>query len=474
MSMINSKYPKHMATIEGEIRAFQNILEKIGTDAREKPKIKADDFSKAYTAIYEISTDKTDFHVLNCELYKYYRNEIKDYLVKKVFPSLRSKRSGQLLEELEKRWIQHELMVKWMSRLFQYLERFFIVREKVNKLEPLGIDLFRNVVIEQISSTIIKAYLSELSNHRDEKPSTNTYMVMARSVEIFATIATIDNSSYIEDFQKNIIENSKEYYSNKYLEWADSLPPEDYLENVETLLLKEQQLIESILPSNKYKKPIMDAIFASFDANLIKSYQETLQREEQGRSEFIRMVEERNEKSLKKFYSLFSRLKDNFEGFHQQFKSFIFKNAKRIFDLRPDSKGETGKNRRKHFEFIESLIKFYEDYEKVIEKCFEKKNYFNRAFRGAMESLFDITPLISDQIAEFIDLLLNKNGLRNRNFTNEEKESLLLGVLKLFACLSDKDKFLMLYEAALVQRVINDLMSNLEHERMVVEQIKAM
>lgn len=41
-----------------------------------------------------------------------------------VLPSLREHREEVLLKELHQRWNNHKLMVRWLSRFFNYLDRW--------------------------------------------------------------------------------------------------------------------------------------------------------------------------------------------------------------------------------------------------------------------------------------------------------------------------------------------------------------
>lgn len=40
-----------------------------------------------------------------------------------VMPSLKDQRDEALLKELHRRWTNHNLMVRWLSRFFNYLDR---------------------------------------------------------------------------------------------------------------------------------------------------------------------------------------------------------------------------------------------------------------------------------------------------------------------------------------------------------------
>jgi hypothetical protein len=44
-----------------------------------------------------------------------------------VLPSLRDKKDEKLLRELHRRWDNHNVMTRWLSRFFNYLDRCELV-----------------------------------------------------------------------------------------------------------------------------------------------------------------------------------------------------------------------------------------------------------------------------------------------------------------------------------------------------------
>ena len=64
----------------------------------------------------------------------------------KVLPSLREKHDEFMLRELVKRWTNHKIMVRWLSRFFHYLDRYFIARRSLPALNEVGLTCFRDLV----------------------------------------------------------------------------------------------------------------------------------------------------------------------------------------------------------------------------------------------------------------------------------------------------------------------------------------
>jgi cullin 1 len=64
-----------------------------------------------------------------------------------VLPSLREKHGEFLLRELVLRWKNHRIMVKWLSRFFNYLDRYYIPRRSIVGLKAVGQSCFETLVI---------------------------------------------------------------------------------------------------------------------------------------------------------------------------------------------------------------------------------------------------------------------------------------------------------------------------------------
>lgn len=79
----------------------------------------------------------------------------------KVLPSLKGRHNEFLLKEFVQRWENHKVMVRWLARVFHYLDRYFISRRSLPSLRDTGISCFKTKVspltVAQITS---KLYVS--------------------------------------------------------------------------------------------------------------------------------------------------------------------------------------------------------------------------------------------------------------------------------------------------------------------------
>eukprot|EP00959_Pyramimonas_sp_CCMP1952_P201469 4212947-Pyramimonas_sp.AAC.3 len=91
--------------------------------------------------IYNMCTQKPP-HDYSAQLYERYREAFNEYIYATVLPALREKHDEYMLRELVKRWENHKLMVRWLSRFFNYLDRYYISRHSLAPLTEVGLRCF--------------------------------------------------------------------------------------------------------------------------------------------------------------------------------------------------------------------------------------------------------------------------------------------------------------------------------------------
>ncbi|XP_069154848.1 cullin-1-like isoform X2 [Solanum lycopersicum] len=98
---------------------------------------------KLYTRIYNMCTQKPP-HDYSQQLYDKYREAFEEYIITTVLPSLRKKHDEFMLRGLVKRWSNHKVMVRFLSRIFHYLDRYFISRRSLPRLNEVGLTCFHD------------------------------------------------------------------------------------------------------------------------------------------------------------------------------------------------------------------------------------------------------------------------------------------------------------------------------------------
>ncbi|CAB80750.1 putative cullin-like 1 protein [Arabidopsis thaliana] len=140
------------------ITKLKRILEGLN-----EPAFDSEQYMMLYTTIYNMCTQKPP-HDYSQQLYDKYREAFEEYINSTVLPALREKHDEFMLRELFKRWSNHKVMVRWLSRFFYYLDRYFIARRSLPPLNEVGLTCFRDLVDkeregEQIDRALLKNVL---------------------------------------------------------------------------------------------------------------------------------------------------------------------------------------------------------------------------------------------------------------------------------------------------------------------------
>ncbi|OMO68912.1 hypothetical protein COLO4_29351 [Corchorus olitorius] len=116
-----------------------------------------------YINLYTIICSQNGTHDYSQLLYDKYQEVFKNYIDESVLPSIRNKYNEFMLRELVKQWANHQVMNRWLSRFFNYLDRYFIARRSLPTLLEVGKNCFRDWVYKVVHEKVREAvYLLEL------------------------------------------------------------------------------------------------------------------------------------------------------------------------------------------------------------------------------------------------------------------------------------------------------------------------
>ncbi|KAI3856428.1 hypothetical protein MKW98_008880, partial [Papaver atlanticum] len=132
-----------------------------------------------------------------------------------VLPSLREKHDEFLLRELEKRWMNHKIMVRWLSRFFFYLDRYFIARRSLPPLNDVGLLCFRKLVYEEINVRAREAVISLINQEREGEQIDRA--LLKNVLAIFVDIGMGNMECYVNDFEAELLSDTAEDSCPEYM-----------------------------------------------------------------------------------------------------------------------------------------------------------------------------------------------------------------------------------------------------------------
>ncbi|KAH9620813.1 hypothetical protein KSS87_015120, partial [Heliosperma pusillum] len=204
--------------MEKGITKLKRILEGLP-----EPPFSSEDYMMLYTTIYNMCTQKPP-HDYSQQLYDNYKQAFVDYLKDTVLPSLREKHDEFMLRELVNRWSNHKVMVRWLSRFFHYLDRYFIARRSFPSLSEVGYTCFRELVYQEISGKAKDAVIALIDVEREGGQIDRA--LLKNVLDIFVDIGMGPMDYYENDFETPMLEDTAAYYSRKASSWIleDSCP----------------------------------------------------------------------------------------------------------------------------------------------------------------------------------------------------------------------------------------------------------
>uniref|UniRef100_A0A1D1ZG05 Cullin-1 n=1 Tax=Anthurium amnicola TaxID=1678845 RepID=A0A1D1ZG05_9ARAE len=232
--------------IQKGITKLKNILE-----GRPETPFNLKDYCMFYTTIFSMCTQKPP-HDYSQQLYDKYRESFEEYITSTVLPSLREKDGEFMLRELVKRWANHKVMVRWLSRFVHYLDRYFIARRSLPPLNEVGLTCFRDLVFQEIKVKVQGAVILLIDQEREGEQIDQA--LLKNVLDIFVEIGLGSMECYENDFEAAMLDDTANYYSRKATIWImeDFCP--DYMLKAEECLKREKDRVSHYLhPSSERK-----------------------------------------------------------------------------------------------------------------------------------------------------------------------------------------------------------------------------
>ena len=426
------------------------------------------------------------------DLYQRHGETMERYLTSTVLPALREK-SGQggplLLQELQHRWRNHQIMNKWLKRFFTYLDRHYVKRHSVPTLEQAGFRCFRALIYEECKVDTTAAILSLIQDERDgkiiDKPSVKSI------VKLYEHMGMSSLEAYNVDLEVALLESTREYYAKKRQDWINDTTPE-YLIKAEDALNSESKRVSDYLNPNS-------------EANLLKVVEEELLEKvetvllEKETSGCRALLQNDKSEDLQRMYRLFLRLENTNNPAHAGaggdkggsnesvstmattlglqpiaaiVQEFITQQGLDVVQRRQARLDDGEKDKNDDPKFVKAMIELHEKYLGVVRVDFLGHHYFQRALKDAFCEIVNRNVgqfTNAELMSTFCDRILKSGGEK----LNESKlEENLDSIVQLFLYLTEKDLFAEIYRNQLAKRLLNQRSTSDDAEKLMIAKLK--
>ncbi len=202
-------------------------------------------------------------------LYKYFNEKLISYITNNIIPKLKSNKGENLLKEFIKQWKNYTVLLHFMKKMFEYLDRYYLKNANMDSLAMQGLILYREKCFMVIKDHISHALIELIQKDRNGEVADWDLLKQAILVLVQLGFINADENKQDNDyiwrgdrnlkyydtyFEKAFILKSKEEYKGKAAGWMASLNCPEYLKVVEENILKEEERADYFLqPETKLK-----------------------------------------------------------------------------------------------------------------------------------------------------------------------------------------------------------------------------
>ena len=313
--------------------------------------------------------------------------------LKAIAQSVEAAQGGSFLEELNRKWNDHNKALQMIRDILMYMDRTYIPSTQKTPVHELGLNLWKENVIysSQIRTRLLNTLLELVHSER-------TGEVIDRGImrNITKMLMDLGPSVYGQEFETHFLQVSAEFYrveSQKFIECCDC---GDYLKKAERRLNEEMERVSHYLDSRTEKK-----ITNVVEKEMIENHMLRLIHMEN--SGLVHMLCDDKYEDMSRMYNLFRRVTDGLSKIREVMTSHMRESGKQLV---------TDPERLKDpVEYVQRLLDEKDKYDKIINLAFINDKSFQNALNSSFEYFINLNPRSPEFISLFVDDKLRK-GLK--------------------------------------------------------------
>ncbi|KAL3511134.1 hypothetical protein ACH5RR_030535 [Cinchona calisaya] len=365
--------------------------------------------------------------------------------------SIEAAQGGSFLEELNRKWTDHNKALQMIRDILMYMDRTFIPSNHKTPVHELGLNLWRDNVIHssKIQIRLLNTLLELIRRER-------TGEVINRGLmrNIIKMLMDLGPLVYQEDFEEHFLKVSAEFYRSESQEFIECCDCGDYLKKAERRLNEEIERVSQYLDANSETK-----ITNVVEKEMIASHMPRLVHMDN--SGLVNMLIDDKYEDLGRMYNLFRRVSNGLSTIRDVMTSHLRETGKQLVTDAEKLKDPV--------EFVQCLLNEKDKYNKIINLAFSNDKTFQNALNSSFEYFINLNPRSPEFISLFVDEKLRK-GLKG--VSEEDIETILDKVMMLFRYLQEKDVFEKYYKQHLAKRLLSGKTVSDDAERSLIVKLK--
>ncbi|CAN0923684.1 CUL3A [Linum grandiflorum] len=371
--------------------------------------------------------------------------------LKEISKSIEAAQGDSFLEELNRKWNDHNKALQMIRDILMYMDRTYIPSTHKTPVHELGLNLWRDNIIH---STKIQIRLLNTLLELVRRERTGEVIDRGLMRNIIKMLMDLGAVVYQDNFEKQFIEVSAEFYMVESQQFIECCDCGEYLKKAEKRLNEEIERVTHYLDTKSETK-----ITNVVEKEMIANHMMRLVHMEN--SGLVNMLLDDKYEDLGRMYNLFRRVPNGLSTIKDVMTSHLRETGKQLV---------TDPERLKDpVEFVQRLLDEKDKYDAIINKAFINDKTFQNALTKSFEYFINLNARSPEYISLFVDDKLRK-GLKG--VSEEDVEVILDKVMMLFRYLQEKDVFEKYYKQHLAKRLLSGKTVSDDAERSLIVKLK--
>ncbi|XP_019185705.1 PREDICTED: cullin-3A-like [Ipomoea nil] len=371
--------------------------------------------------------------------------------LREIAKLIETAQGGLFLEELNRKWRDHNKALQMIRDILMYMDRTFIPSTHKTPVHELGLNLWRENVIH---SSKIQARLQDTLLELVQQERNGEVINRGLMRNVIKMLMDLGSFVYQEDFEKPLLEVSGDFYRVESQQFIESCDCGDYLRKAEKRLNEEIERVSHYLDVRSEAN-----ITKVVEKEMIESHMYRLVHMEN--SGLVNMILDDKYDDLGRMYNLFRRVPNGPSLIKDVMTSHIREVGKQLVTDPEKLKDPV--------DFVQRLLDEKDKHDNIINKAFNNDKTFQNALNSSFEYFINLNPRTPEFISLFVDDKLRK-GLKG--VSEEDVEIVLDKVMMLFRHLQDKDVFEKYYKQHLAKRLLSGKTVSDDAERSLIVKLK--
>ncbi|GAA5973888.1 hypothetical protein JCM11641_001202 [Rhodosporidiobolus odoratus] len=437
-----------------------------------------------------VSGGRSGANLMGADLYKHLTQYFISHL-RTVRAAAEDLSDEPLLRYYTKEWDRFTMGAMYVNRLFAYLNRHWVKREKdEGRKNVWGVYILALVSWKenfynhiQNNARLTSAVLKLIEKQRNGE--TIETDLVKKVVDSFVALGLDEADTnrqnlevYREAFEKPFLMATETYYKAESEQYLSENSVTEYMKKAEARLGEEENRVELYLHASTKK-----GLVAKCEEVLVKNHGGIMQ------DEFQRLLDQEQESDLQRMYLLLSRIPSGLHLLRERFELHVKKagldSVERAVGSAATSTtgaGEKGEKDKGDKEaqvepkaYVESLLSVHRKNNELVGKAFRGDQGFVASLDRACREFVNRNKACSspnkspELLAKYSDSLLRKS---NKASEDADVESALTDTMTVFKYIEDKDVFQKFYSKMLSSRLIRETSASEDAESSMIGKLK--